>query len=256
MRITATADLHGKLDVKVPECDLLVIAGDIFPAGLGSLRGRDIWLFDVFYDWLESTPAERVVWIAGNRDRHIEAQVKSLSVGEKITYLQDSWIEIDGLKVYGTPWTRIIGQWAFSLGERPQEPDDDGFPTIGSDDLGRTHRLTAYAARKGISLHHVFARIPNNTDILITHGPPYGTCDRNIEGEHIGSTTLRDRVKEIQPQLLICGHAHHAYGTGHLGATKVANVSRADELYRPVNPPMTFDIDPKGQRPSRAKNLR
>ena len=132
MIIAATSDLHGTLDVEIPECDLLVIAGDVFPANLGSIGQRDSWLFDIFYEWLEATPSQRVIWIAGNHDRHIETQVKSPSLGERIAYLQDSLIEIDGLKIYGTPWTRIIGQWAFSLGEIPEQRDVDGFPTTAT----------------------------------------------------------------------------------------------------------------------------
>lgn len=245
MRIAATSDLHGNLDVLAPECDLLVVAGDVFPAGLGSLRGRDDWLFSVFLEWLESCPASKVAWIAGNHDRHLEFQVKSLAVSEKVVYLQDTSIEINGLKIYGTPWTRIIGQWAFSLGETPKLLDDEGFPTVGIDDLGRTHKLTRYAAREGISLRHIYSRIPNDTDILITHGPPHGVCDLDLDGRHIGSRELRDRVVKVQPRLLICGHIHGAYGTGQIGETLVANVSRVNDLYKPVNPPMIFELERK-----------
>lgn len=166
----------------------------------------------------------------------------------KITYLRDSLTDIHGLKIYGTPWTRITGQWAFSLGEIPEGVGPDGLPTVGTDDSGRSHRLTQYAAREGVSLKDVYSRIPRDTDILVTHGPPHGTCDLSINGQHIGSSSLRDRVESVQPQLLICGHIHEAYGTGHLGRTRVANVSRMDESYRPVNPPMVFEVEPTKQR--------
>ena len=158
MRIAATSDLHGHLP-QIPDCDVLVVAGDIGPPyGWYHERSRTAWewLEGDFSDWIRSTPA-RVVGIAGNHDLPMERN-EDRAKDLPWTYLSDSGCEIDGIKFWGSPWTPTFGEWAFMEGD---------------------FRL---AAR--------WAKIPADTDVLLTHGPPYGFADVNEFGQGCGSKTL------------------------------------------------------------------
>ena len=65
MKIVAISDLHGQLPT-VPECDLLLIAGDICPVHNHKLFYQDIWLRSVFAAWLRQQRAKRIIGVWGN----------------------------------------------------------------------------------------------------------------------------------------------------------------------------------------------
>ena len=55
------------------------------------------------------------------------------------------------------------------------------------------------------------SRIPSDTDVLITHQPPYGILDFT-DGVHYGNISLLGRVLSIKPRLHLFGHVHKANG--------------------------------------------
>ncbi len=217
MKVVCVSDIHGELP-PIEECDLLIIGGDICPDG--SPFDQSKWLYNSFEKWLEEIPAKNVVGIAGNHDLVFEKMPHMVPKNLKWKYLQHDFVEINGLKIFGTPW--IMPIWgAF-------QADDD--------DLKKKYR-----------------QIPDNVDILVTHGPAFGIGDlvptRYYEPdgatEHCGSQSLRERIFEIKPQVVVFGHIHEAYGIYHEEGVKFYNPSMMDRRYVPTNYPLVFDIEPK-----------
>lgn len=191
MKIAAVSDLHGYL-IDIPECDLLLISGDICVDG--NLNRQLDWLDDHFRRWLNKIPAKRVVACAGNHD-FVMAEHKSrvLSMGLRWDYLQDEYVWVNDLKIWGTPWQRRFYDWAFNLEEA---------------DLARKWEL-----------------IPEDTDILVCHSPPYMFGDMNSNYEKLGSPSLTERIAIVKPKLVVCGHIHPGYGVYQYNETVITNAA-------------------------------
>jgi Icc-related predicted phosphoesterase len=202
VRIACAADLHENL-VEVPECDLLVIAGDLTFAFGGSPDKRR-WLTGPFADWLVAVPAREVVVVAGNHDVDIERD--GFPDGLRCRYLEDEGTEVLGLTVWGTPWQPWYYDWAFNA------PQEDG---------------EVFLAEK-------FAPIPAGTDIVVCHGPPLGYGD-STPGASVGSSALTETIDRVEPSLLVCGHIHFGAGRFRRGETEIVNAALVDNHYRPVN---------------------
>lgn len=207
MKIVATSDLHGTLPV-IPECDLLIIGGDVCPVWNHDRAFQRDWLLHVFNPWLEQF--EKVVGTFGNHDFHPEEdpEIRHLLHGN---WLIDETVVIDGLTIHGSPYTPTFYNWAFMKGD---------------------NYLAAH-----------WDLIPDDIDILITHGPAFGTCDVTQEGDHAGSKTLATKIKSIPRNFLhICGHIHEANGIDTSGNCMTLNVSHMTRSYNPINPPEVIDI--------------
>ena len=207
-RIVCTADLHENL-IEIPECDLLVIAGDISFAFKGDLVAKQAFLAGPFKEWLDQIPADEIVLVAGNHDQSIEAS--GVPDGLRCHYLEDAGTELFGLKIWGTPWQPWFYGWAFNA---PR------------------HHGERFLASK-------FELIAPDTEILICHGPPRGYGDhtgRSHGQPHVGSTALTKTIEHIQPRLMVCGHIHSGYGRYRLGETEIVNAAYVDNDYRPANP--------------------
>jgi Icc-related predicted phosphoesterase len=90
-----------------------------------------------------------------------------------------------------------------------------------------------------------WALIPQDTQILVTHGPPYGILDEVPRGEKVGCQDLLDKVVELgqkQLKLHVFGHIHYSYGSYYMGAVQYVNAAVCNESYRPVNPPIVVEI--------------
>ncbi len=213
MRIVAISDTHGMqahFKPAIPTCDVLVHAGDI------TMYGEVDELYDIA-QWLARLPAKTVVVIAGNHDKCFQVQrhlaEESLQRhSAKIVYLRDRSVVIDGLKFYGSPWQPAFCNWFFNL------------------------------RRNGPELEACWDQIPNDTDILITHGPPSGVLDLNVYGEHCGCEKLLPRVQQLKPKVHIFGHIHNGYGQVQIDGTTFVNAATADEKYRLVNEPIIIDV--------------
>lgn len=204
MKITCVSDLHGYLP-EIPDCDLLLIAGDICPATNHRVGFQQQWLDTKFRAWLKTAPP--VVAVAGNHDFCLQA---GGFPDLPWTYLQDSGCEIDGLKIHGSPWQPEFGGWAFNAKERELE------------------------AR--------WEQIPPDTDILLLHGPPYGYGDLTDDGGRVGSCSLTRRIHAIQPRLVVYGHIHNSYGRYQLGRSILVNAAYVDESYFPANPIQVIEL--------------
>ena len=87
-----------------------------------------------------------------------------------------------------------------------------------------------------------FEQIPADTDIVVAHGPPRGYGDRTSDGAHVGAAAMTATLTRVQPQLMVCGHIHPAYGRYRLGATEIINASLVDNRYQPVNPVVEIQL--------------
>lgn len=222
MRVVVASDFHGRYPSTVPPCDLLLLAGDCLPpAGFGSRPAGRSGLME-FIDWLTVQPAKQIVGIAGNHDfiaesDHGRAIVRALPW----LYLEDEGAEVvDGVKVWGSPWSTMFGSWAFML------PDDQ--------------------------LAERWALIPDDTEILVVHGPAKGILDKVYDGRHEGSVSLRERLRQLPHlRLLATGHIHEAYGTtaftrqepdGGLVQVPCVNGSYMDGRYVDGGRPIVVDV--------------
>jgi len=199
----------------MPGGDLLLHAGDIMNSGYNK---NDIKDFCYWYNSLEHY--DQKVFIAGNHDRTFEENPEAAreiySSYKWIKYLQDESLEIDGVKIYGTPWQPEFYSWAFNL---PKE---------------------------GPGLMSKWEAIPEDTDILITHGPPQEILDASgppYNEPLLGCALLRERVDEIKPKIHVFGHIHGSYGYKFKNGTHFFNASILNEAYNYTNRPFTFDWD-------------
>ena len=74
------------------------------------------------------------------------------------------------------------------------------------------------------------ASLVNENTILATHLPPKNSkIDLASNGVHIGSEAVGKIIKEKQPALHLCGHAHDAFGEIKIGKTRSINVGAVKE---------------------------
>lgn len=207
MRLICVSDTHLRHGFTVPDGDVFIHAGD------GTQRGepREV---EAWFAWLAALPHARKVIIAGNHDFLFE-QVPEMIPGllpEGVTYLQDSGVEIEGVKFWGSPWQPWFFDWAFNL-------------------------------ERGPAIAKMWARIPSDTQVLITHGPPKGILDQVPTGEHAGCVDLRERIKQLPDlKLHIFGHIHHSYGKREEDGVTFLNASTCDEQYRATNAPIVVEV--------------
>jgi Icc-related predicted phosphoesterase len=231
VRICATSDFHGHLP-DIPECDLLIIAGDICPMDDHRDFAQSMWMRGPFSEWLENvystSGCREIIGISGNHDfLGDKVFVKGMD-GDKIlrglnwVYLMDEMHEFEGLKIWGCPHTKQFFNWAFMMDPHALE------------------------------IHHL--AIPKETDIVVTHGPPFGFGDmvprtrkrKDVEFlsyERVGSPGLFKWIIDNDPSLVVGGHIHCDQQTRTIGDTIVANVSYVDEHMRPYLPPQVFEIN-------------
>lgn len=220
MRIVCISDTHGlQGNFPVPDGDLLIHAGDMCNIGSEEDVRR-------FAKWLSRLPHRWKVVVAGNHDCLFQEQpaLARSYLESCATYLQDSACEIEGLRLWGSPWQPWFQDWAFNL------------------------------PRKGSALQEKWNLIPFDTDVLITHAPPHGILDQVIpqpteagRPEQLGSgplgcEELAVRLHAVQPKMHVFGHIHDSYGYLEQDGTLYVNASICDEAYRPVNRAVVLDF--------------
>ena len=215
MKLTfcAISDTHNKHEkLEIPDTDMILHAGD--STGRGTTRE-----IEKFCQWYGSLPHKHKILIAGNHDWGFEKERKKhqkIAEDNGIIYLQDSGCEIDGIKIHGSPQSPEFCNWAFNCWRfEAQEKHLDKFHG-GYDWIKKYWDL-----------------IPEDTDILLTHGPPHAILDRCPHS--VGCVELRDKILEVKPEYHIFGHIHEDRGVYFDGDTRYLNVSSLDECYYPYN---------------------
>lgn len=201
-KVVLISDTHGKHSRwKLPDGDILIHAGDVSSIGTE-------YQIQLFLDWFQRQKHKHKIFIAGNHDFFFESsspdRIKEvLSWYPGITYLNDSGVEIEGIKIWGSPWQPGFHNWAFNYY-----------------DIEDTY----------------WNKIPEDTRILITHGPPRGILDVVVRGnKEVGCPILLERTKQLeQLQLHVFGHIHEGRGSyTDASGTMYFNVSMLNEDYQP-----------------------
>mmetsp|Transcript_104610 Transcript_104610/g.301631 ORF Transcript_104610/g.301631 Transcript_104610/m.301631 type:complete len:493 (-) Transcript_104610:1544-3022(-) len=243
LRFVCISDTHGgHRGTHLPRGDVLVHTGDF------TNTGETHQVHD-FCEWLvEQKHAKgfrHVVVIAGNHDVTLEPayysnvgaerfhqfraagafnseQTRAILTGEfkdEISYLEDELLVVpngtpEGCRIWGSPWQPEFSDWAFNL-------------------------------ERGPPMREVCAMIPDDVDVLLTHGPPLGRGDKCKGGGHRAGCVdlLRTIQKRVKPRVHVFGHVHEGAGVTHDGHTAFVNASTMTFQYRATNSSVTFDLD-------------
>lgn len=208
LKIVAISDTHGQhRSLMLSKGDIIIHAGDVSKAG----RPEEI---QDFLDWFSKLNFRYKIFIAGNHDFFFEKaheDVIEKMIPNGITYLNDSGVGIEGIKIWGSPITPWFNDWAFNR-DRGSE----------------------------IKKHWEF--IPDDTDILVTHGPPFGILDETVYGKRTGCDELLLRVYQVKPKYHIFGHIHEDYGRFTKDETTFINASVLDDWYEMRNEPAELNF--------------
>ena len=241
MKIIAISDLHGFLPKNIKKCDVVCIAGDIFPLDIQTDTVKSIsWFCLDFKPWAESLPCDKVLFIAGNHDfifqrlglahpedwgEHVNANwvmmklLRDHMFDTKLEYLCDSSYTYKGKTFYGTSWCPVLKNWAF----------------YGDDEY----------------LKKMFDKIPIKLDVLITHCPPQiGDVGKVLDKDNwnyqkdFGCKQLADAISNKNIKWVLSGHIHSGDHniTRYQDRMNIVNVSIKDENYRVNYKPFTFEI--------------
>lgn len=221
MKITFLSDTHSlHNEVTIEPCDIFCYSGDA--TNIGELAD---WVS--FFEWLRKVPAKHIVWIGGNHDRTLDralmehrsndAVIRMLNtqkyndvrrliqdLPKHIHYLENKAITIEGINFYGSPYSPAFGHnWAFNK-------------------------------VRGDASAQLWAKIPKNTNILLTHTPPQGILDYvdkrkkryPDEPQNVGCKELLDRIKHSLPNLKVhaFGHIHDNTGMQYLHVSNTRRV--------------------------------
>ncbi len=207
MKFVAISDTHGlHRKLKVPEGDVLIHGGDFCHYGSSDK------LVD-FLDWFKSLDFEYKILIAGNHDFFAAEHPNEFQelIPPSIIYLEDSGIEIKGVKFWGSPVQPDLIGWAFGRERGP-----------------------------GMKAH--WDLMPNKIDVLITHTPPKGILDRTTYGKSIGCEELHKKIPRIRPKFHVFGHVHASYGQRAINETTFINASNINSRLGLVNKPVCFEL--------------
>ena len=247
MRITHISDTHNKhnqLNGKLPGGDILIHSGDVTSIG----RKSEVERFIKWFNGIDNYTHK--IFIAGNHDLTFDREILyrdkaayfdvhtnwtdevaegkpdwlknllDIELNPNVYYLENNFIEIDQIKIWGSPISPSFGYgWAFNKD-------------------------------RGSEINEVWNGIPMDTDIVITHSPIYGYCDRaSNTNQNVGCEQLYHRLQEVKPHLHFAGHIHEAYGWGTIpykdewGDIYTFNGCSCNLRYEVFNEPITFDYN-------------
>lgn len=236
MQIACVSDVHGKLGaVKWPKADVLVLGGDMLP-NLSRVLNSDVFMQTM---WLEETFApvvhgmldrglyNHVVMIPGNHDKifaYKEKEARAIlnRIRGSFHLLINEDVIIDGKVFWGSPMTPWFygHNWVFNF------PDhNENF------------------ARARAHARNCWDLIPDDVEVLITHGPARDMLDECKNGDRAGCPYLKDRLKNLKSlKLHVCGHIHEAYGQMETDSRLSVNASVCTLAYKPTNEVQVVEI--------------
>ncbi len=208
MKIITISDTHNKHhELALPSGDILIHAGDI------SMNGEEAEIIN-FLSWFGKQDFSYKIFIAGNHDFFFERESEDTIqkvIPPGVSYLKDSGMTVEGLKIWGSPVTPWFFNWAFNR-------------------------------FRGEQINRHWDLIPLDTDIVVTHGPVFRRLDTNKEGQHTGCKDLFLKLQDINPKIHICGHIHESYGMITMNNTTFINASVVTSNYEIKNHPIVIEL--------------
>ncbi len=210
MKIWFISDTHTQHDLlQVPsELDAVVHCGDESNSGFPALNEPEA---HAFFEWYSAIPVPLKVYVPGNHSTAVEQGLIRPESYPDVRFLIHEQFEYENLVFFGSPYTPQFADWAYMKPRRDLAP--------------------------------IWKTIPEQIDILITHGPPKGIFDMTKDFEtgesiHVGSQSLMRQVEErIRPKLHSFGHIHDErgirnYGMSERSGIQFINCSCCDNLGR------------------------
>jgi Icc-related predicted phosphoesterase len=219
--ISDTHDVHKDLNSLIPECEILFFTGDLTYKGS---EWEILKLLEQFERLKLRIP--HIVGILGNHEVNCEGkevEMKSRFKAVGVDLLHNESIEIEGIKIWGSPFTPYFFGWAYQY-ENAQY-------------------ATQYAGEYLPNGHDIWSQIPDNTQVLLSHCPPYMINDLCPNG-HVGCSILRMYVESIPSiKFNLFGHIHSSHGTSLVNGVTYINSSIMNNSYNFVNKPHLFEIE-------------
>lgn len=226
-KLVFISDTHNRHStVIVPECDILIYAGDWSFQGLESETKS-------FAKWLKKQPAKHIVLTCGNHEKGVEAELptsRSWIVDKcpRVHLLIHESLELEGIKFFASPWTPFFFNWAWNAGRDITEAAVRNKPFIGD----------------------LWKDIPDDTQILITHGPGLGTFDEALDFRtgritNVGCKELTNKIATLKDlKIHAFGHLHYNGGKTMVqdGVTYI-NAAICDDAYVPSRKPVVIDYE-------------
>lgn len=219
MKIACTSDTHmnGMPLRDYPEADVLVHAGDAtFRGTIQEVKYFAKTIAKHYEDSRHHTGYQQIIYVPGNHDwlfQHNERLAREIMAEYNIIVLINERHVYQGVTFWGSPVCPPFHDWAFY--------------------------------RNGIERFELWETIPNDTDVLITHGPPRYMRDQvreYMKVKYCGCEMLENRVKQLAPKAHIFGHIHEGYGVTKGENTLFVNPSIMDGRYRPDNKPILIEV--------------
>jgi len=194
MKVWHISDTHSQHDqLTIPDgIDTVIHSGD-------ATNWKDPYRNEselrAFIDWFSALPVPNKIFVPGNHDTSLEKGLiaRATIEGLGIRLLINEEVTIEGLRVWGSPFTPRYGDWSYMK------------------DRGTINRI--------------WDNIPEGLDVLITHGPPYGildaTYDHHNKVELVGCSALRKRVAKALPRFMLFGHVHSTKDIRNAGTRTV-----------------------------------
>lgn len=213
-RFVLVSDTHNNRIQNLQDGEVLIHNGDF--SGRGKIHELGAFCADLK---IYKEKYKHIIVICGNHDFCGEQQ--PLVTAQMISdtgaiYLNESSVEIEGFKIFGSPITPWFHNWAFNR-----------FPN---------------------EIEKNWNKIPLDTQILVTHGPPHGILDKldhlgSNPGANVGCPFLAAKIKELKDlKLHSFGHIHEGYGTIEQDGVTYVNASLLDTRYRQVNQPIVVTL--------------
>jgi Icc-related predicted phosphoesterase len=193
MKILAISDLHTlyrTFDTSNWNADMIICAGDM-------TNGKETQIID-FLEWLSSLKIKHKIIVAGNHDWYFQEigyeSAFRLCNKYNIIYLENTSCTIEGINFFGSPYSNMFHNWAFMSSEK--------------------------------DLSKIYSKIPDNTNVIISHGPPKGILDCTYNTLNVGSSSLINKIKKLKElKIVIFGHIHEDRGHVNKNNIDFYNVS-------------------------------
>lgn len=210
MKIALISDTHALLNkLEVPIADMVVHCGDF--GFNGSVQEWKKFLEDY-----SKLPHKYKLFTFGNHDCSNENNIsiiKQEALDKGIHLLVNEMIEIEGKKIFGSPYTPRYGSWY-------------------------------WMKNRGSAIAKIWNVIPEGLDLLYTHGPAHGILDISIYDKvHCGCEELMKAIIDKKPRFHAFGHIHYYGGRQQTeGDTTFINAAVVGEDYKIANPITVIEI--------------